>query len=147
MRGKDISLTYADRVILSERVGCLLQEHGLTGFELRPVHHYKQPYKGELALYQLVVTNVLPPMASPPTEFDPVWSRHCEVCGRTGFYLKREHWWGKIQYYEDTDVYYPRSIRGLAKDFTQRNTSGSCGWPIRWSSSPSGCIAYCASTK
>lgn len=115
MRGKDISLTYSDQVIMSEWVGRLLQEHGLTGFDLRPVHHYKKPYKGEPTLYQLVVTNVLPTMASPPTEFEHF--HHCDVCGRTSRFLKHTHWWGKIQYYEDTDVYYPRSVLEAAKDF------------------------------
>jgi len=117
MGKREVSLTYSNEVILSERVGQLLQEQGLTGFELWPVHHYKKAYKGEPTLYQLRVTHVLPPMASPPTEFDPVWTRHCEVCGRTGHYLRREHWWGKIHYYEDTDVYYPRSVLKVVKDF------------------------------
>jgi hypothetical protein len=115
MRGKDVSLTYSNEVILSERVAQLLYEAGLTGFELRPVHHYKKPYKGEPTLYQLVVTNVLPPMASPPTEFEHF--HHCDVCGRTSRFLKHTHQWGKIQYYEDTDVYYPRSVLEAAKDF------------------------------
>jgi hypothetical protein len=115
MKGKDISLTYSFEVILSEWVARLFQEEGLTGFELRPVHHYKKPYKGEPALYQLVVTNVLPPMASPPTEFDPI--HHYDDCGRTSRYLKHVHWWGKIQYYEDTDVYYPRGVLEVVKDF------------------------------
>jgi hypothetical protein len=115
MRGKHVSLTYSFEVILSEWVARLFQEAGLTGFDLRPVRHYKKPYKGEPALYQLVVTNVLPPMVSPPTEFDPV--QHCDVCGRTSVYLKHVHWWGKIEYREDTDVYYPRRVLEAAKDF------------------------------
>lgn len=116
MRKKDVSLTYSDEVILSERVGQLLQEQGLTGFELRPVHHYKKPYKGEQpTLYQLRVTHVLPPMASPPTEFEHF--HECAVCQRKSQFLKHTHWWGKIQYYEDTDVYYPRSVLKVVKDF------------------------------
>ncbi|MBC7264513.1 MAG: hypothetical protein H5T64_09210 [Chloroflexi bacterium] len=115
MRGKEVSLTYSNQVILSERVGHLLQEHSLTGFELRPVRHYKKPYKGEPTLYQLKVTNMLPPMASPPTEFERI--QHCEVCGTTTRYLKHTHFWGKIQYYEDTDIYYPKGVLEVVKDF------------------------------
>lgn len=115
MRGKDISLTYSDEVILSERVGRLLQEQGLTGCKLRLVHHYKKPYKGEPSLYQLMVTNTLPPMLSPPTEFEHF--HDCAVCGRTSRFLKHTHWWGKIQYREDTDVYYPRHVLEVVQDF------------------------------
>jgi len=115
MGQKDVSLTYSDEVILAEWVGHLLQEHQLTGFDLWPVHHYKKPHKGEPTLYQLKVTNVLPPMASPPTEFEQF--HDCAVCGRTSRFLKHTHWWGKIQYYEDTDVYYPRSVLEVATDF------------------------------
>lgn len=115
MGKRDISLTYSDEVILAERVGRLLQECRLTGFELWPVHHFKKPYKGEPTLYQLKVTHVLPPMASPPTEFEHF--HDCAVCGRRSQFLKHTHWWGKIKYYEDTDVYYPRSVLEVIKDF------------------------------
>ncbi len=115
MRGKDISLTYSFEIILSERMARLFQEQGLTGFDLRPVHHYKKPYKGEPTLYQLVVTNVLPPMASPPTEFERIL--HCDVCGITSQYLKHTHWWGKLQYREETDMYYSRYVLERVKDF------------------------------
>jgi len=121
MRGKDVSWTYAFEVILSERVGQLFQEHGLAGFELRSVHHYRKPYKGEPTLYQLVVTNVLPPMASPPTEFEEKWPHRnqCEVCGRRSYFLKHTHYWGKIMYYEDTDVYYPHNVLERVEDFNR----------------------------
>ncbi|MFZ1238204.1 MAG: hypothetical protein WAV74_22920 [Anaerolineae bacterium] len=115
MRGKDSSLTYANQAILSERVGRLLQEHDLAGFELRPVQHYRKPYQNEPTLSQLVVTNVLPPMAAPPTEFEQLLD--CTVCGHKSRYLKHTHWWGKIQYREDTDIYYRRSILAAIKDF------------------------------
>lgn len=115
MRGKDISLTYAYQVILSEWVGHLLQEHGLSGFELRPVQHYRKPYSGESTLYQLVVTNTLAPMAAPPTEFEGL--HHCDACGRTSRFLKHTHWWGEIRYRENTNGYYPRQVLRTAKDF------------------------------
>ncbi|MCC7353185.1 MAG: hypothetical protein IT330_05450 [Anaerolineae bacterium] len=115
MRKKDISLTYSYEVILSERVGQLLQEHGMTGFELRPVHHYKKPYKGEPSLYQLKVTHTLPPMASPPTEFEHF--HDCSACHRKSQFLRHTHWWGEVKYYEDTDVFYPRSVLEVVKDF------------------------------
>jgi hypothetical protein len=116
MGKRDFSLTYSDQVVLAERVGRLVQEHRLTGFDLWPVHHYKKPYKGEPTLYQLRVTHQLPPMASPPTEFEQF--HHCDVCGRTSRFLKHTHWWGKIQYYDTTDVYYPRSVLAVVKDLS-----------------------------
>jgi len=115
MRHKDISLTYANQVILSEWIGRLLQEHDLTGFELRSVQHYRKPYQGEPTLYQLVITHTLLPMAVPPTEFEQFHS--CDICGRTSRFLKHTHWWGKIQYREDTNVYYPHSVSEALKDF------------------------------
>ena len=115
VRGKDVSLTYSFEVILSERVAQLFQEQGLTGLGLRPVRHYKKPYEGEPALYQLVVTNVLPTMASPPTEFERV--RECSTCGRRSQFLKHEQWWGKIRYIDDTDIYYPCHVSKIVKDF------------------------------
>lgn len=115
MRDKDISLTYANQVILSEWIRRLLQEHDLTGFELRSVQHYRKLYQGEPTLYQLVVTNTLQPMAVPPTEFEQFHS--CDVCGRTSRFLKHTQWWGKIQYREETNVYYPRTVSKALKDF------------------------------
>ncbi len=115
MRGKDTSLTYGYQVIVSDQMARLWQEHGLTGIELRPVQHYRKAYQGEPALYQLVVTNTLPPMATPPTEFEGL--RHCDVCGRTSGYLKHTHLWGKIEYREDTEAYYPRRVVETSKDF------------------------------
>lgn len=66
MGKRDFSWTYTFETILTERVANLMQEHGLGCFDLRPVHHYKKSYENEPVLYQLVVKNVLPPMASPP---------------------------------------------------------------------------------
>lgn len=119
MGKRDLSLTYGSEVILSARLAQLLQESGLTGFRLRPVWDYRKPYQGEPRLFQLVVTNVLPPMASPPTEFEEDWPRpkQCEVCGRRAYYLKHTHWWGRIEYYEESPVYYPQSVMGQVKDF------------------------------
>lgn len=115
MGKKDISLTYSYEVILNEQVGRLLQEQDVSGFELRPVQHYKKPYPGEPTLHQLAVTNVLPPMAAPPTEFEQF--HNCAGCGRISRFLKHTHWWGKIQYREDTNVYFPRRVLEVVKDF------------------------------
>jgi len=115
MGQRDLSLTYSFEVILSARLARMLQEAGFTGFTLRPVWDYRKPYQGEPKLYQLVVTNVLPPMASPPTEFEQ--AQRCEVCGTQTQYLKHTHFWGRIQYYEETDIYYAREVLGQAADF------------------------------
>ena len=115
MGQRDLSLTYSFEVILSARLAQRLQEAGFTGFTLRPVWDYRKPYQGEPKLYQLVVTNILPPMASPPTEFEQ--AQHCEVCGTKTQYLKHTHFWGRIQYYEETDIYYAREVLEQAADF------------------------------
>jgi hypothetical protein len=117
MGKKDISLTYSYEVIFSEQVGRLLRGQDLSGFELRPVQHYKKPYPGEPTLHQLAVTNVLPPLAAPPTEFERLLD--CTDCGRKSRYLKHTHWWGKIQYREDTDIYYPHCVLDVVKDFNR----------------------------
>jgi hypothetical protein len=116
MGKRDVSLTYSNQVVLTERVGRLLQEHELTGFELWPMHHYKKSYRGEPTLYQLRVTHILPPMASPPTEFESV--KDCPVCQRKSQFLKRTHWWGQIQYRDYTDGYYSRNVLGDVRDFS-----------------------------
>jgi len=115
MGQRDLSLTYSFEVILSARLARMLQEAGFTGFTLRPVWDYRKPYQGEPKLYQLVVTNVLPPMASPPTEFEQ--AQRCEVCGTQTQYLKHTHFWGRIQYYEETHIYYPQEVLQRAADF------------------------------
>lgn len=119
MGKRDLSLTYGFEVILSARLAQMLQESGLTGFTLRPAWNYRKPYQGEPRLFQLVVTNTLPPMASPPTEFEEDWPRpkQCDVCGRRAYYLKHTHYWGRIRYYEDTDIYYPKDVIGVVQDF------------------------------
>jgi len=115
MGQRDLSLTYSFEIILSARLARMLQEAGFTGFTLRPVWDYRKPYQGEPKLYQLVVTNVLPPMASPPTEFEQ--EQHCEVCSTKTQYLKHTHFWGRIQYYEETDIYYAPEVLEQAADF------------------------------
>lgn len=115
MGKRDLSLTYSFEVILSARLARMLQEAGFTGFALRPVWDYRKPYQGEPKLYQLVVTHVLPPMASPPTEFEG--EQRCEVCGTKTQYLKHTHFWGRIKYYEETDIYYTHEVLEKAWDF------------------------------
>ncbi len=117
MGKRDLSLTYSFEVICSPRLIELFKDAGLTGFATRAVWDYRKSYQGEPPLFQLVVTNVLPPMLSPPTEFENI--QHCEVCGRTSQYLKHTHWWGKIQYREETPIYYPRRVLEGAKDFNR----------------------------
>lgn len=115
MGRRDLSLTYSFEIILSPHLARMLEEAGFTGFTLRPVWRYRKPHQGEPPLYQLVVTNVLPPMASPPTEFE--LEQRCEVCGTETKFIKHTHWWGKIQYYEETDIYYPNSVLERMADF------------------------------
>ncbi|MBC7121544.1 MAG: hypothetical protein H5T33_08295, partial [Candidatus Methanosuratus sp.] len=106
MGKRDLSLTYSFEVILSPRLARMLQEAGFTGFTLRPVWHYTHPQEGEPPLYQLVVTHRLPAMASPPTQFEQI--QHCPECNTTSYLLKHTHFWGKIRYYEETEIYYTR---------------------------------------
>ncbi|HOC22325.1 MAG: hypothetical protein BWY63_02698 [Chloroflexi bacterium ADurb.Bin360] len=117
MGKRDLSLTYSFEVICSPRLIELFKDAGLTGFATRAVWDYRKSHQGEPRLFQLVVTNVLPPMASPPTEFENI--QHCAACGRTSLYLKHTQWWGKIQYREETPIYYPRRVLEEAKDFNR----------------------------
>ncbi|WP_376788423.1 hypothetical protein [Thermoflexus sp.] len=117
MGKRDLSLTYSFEIILSPRLAHWLQEAKFTGFTLRPVWHYTRPHEGEPPLYQLVVTHTLPPMASPPTQFEEV--KHCAECGTTTRYLKHTHYWGEIRYYEETDVYYTPEVLENAQDFNR----------------------------
>jgi len=115
MGKRDLSLTYSFEIILSARLARMLQEAGFTGFTLRPVWDYRKPYQGEPKLYQLVVTHALPPMASPPTEFEQ--AQRCKVCGTKTQYLKHTHFWGQIKYYEETEIYYTWEVLQHAADF------------------------------
>ncbi len=112
-----LSLTYGFEIILAPWLARALQEAGFTGFTLRPAWHYTRPHQGEPPLYQLVVTHTLPPMASPPTEVENV--QHCDVCGTTSRFLKNTHYWEKIRYYEETDIYYTREAFAQAQDFNR----------------------------
>lgn len=115
MGKRDLSLSYSFEIILSSHLARMLQEAEFSGFTLRPVWHYRKPHQGEPPLYQLVVTNILPPMASPPTEFEH--EQRCEVCGTETKFVRHTHWWGRIQYYEETDIYYSRSVLEEIADF------------------------------
>ncbi|MCS7352291.1 MAG: hypothetical protein RMM10_12360, partial [Anaerolineae bacterium] len=117
MGKRDLSMTYSYKVIVSARLAQRLQASGLTGFTFRPVWDYRRPYQGEPRLFQLVVTNVLPPMASPPTEFEE--ERRCEVCGTESRFRKHTHWWGRIRYYEETSVYYRKEVLEGAADLNR----------------------------
>ncbi len=117
MGKRALSLTYGFEVIFSARLAQMLQESGLTGFTLRPVWDYRRPHQGEPRLFQLVVTNVLPPMVSPPTEFEE--ERRCEVCGTESQFLKHNHWWGCIKYYEETEICYRREVLGQVADLNR----------------------------
>ncbi|MCX7691461.1 hypothetical protein [Thermoflexus sp.] len=117
MGKRDLSMTYGYKVIVSARLAQRLQASGLTGFTFRPVWDYRRPYQGEPRLFQLVVTNVLPAMASPPTEFEE--ERRCEVCGTESRFRKHTHWWGRIRYYEETSVYYRKEVLEGAADFNR----------------------------
>jgi len=121
MGKRDLSATYGWEVILSPRLAQMLRESGLTGFTLRPVWSYRKPYQGNPPLFQLVATSTLPPMAVPPTEFEEDWPRprQCAVCSRTSQYIKHTHWWGRIQYREETPIYYPRQVLEVAQDFNR----------------------------
>jgi hypothetical protein len=93
----------------------VLQDYGLTGFKLRTTGHYKKGYKNEPTLYQLVPDSNLPPMSSPPTEFERV--QHCPDCHRTTQFIRHNHSWGEIEYRQEGEIYYPGAVLEEAKDF------------------------------
>jgi hypothetical protein len=130
MGKKDLATTYEWEVVLSERVARLLREQPLTGYELRPVRHYaRRKWEKEPVLSQLMATHTLPPMASPPTEFEKT-AQYCLHCGRNGLYLKSERHWGALRYWETSEVYYHR--QGLEiQDFNQTYEHFGQGWPMR----------------
>lgn len=115
MGKKDVSLTYSFDVIFSERMAKLLEAQQVSGYTLRNVQNYGRRGADAPRLFQLQATNTLPPMSVPPTEFYPI--RHCEACSSASYFLKHTHQWGNLQYYEDTDAYYPRAVVELAQDF------------------------------
>lgn len=115
MKKHDISKTYDDgEIIVSERIARLFQEHKVEGASFREVQNYPKPRPGAPSLFQLVITHSLPPMASPPTEFEQ--SRYCGTCGQKSQFIKHTFFWGKIKYLEETDIYYPASVLTDAKD-------------------------------
>lgn len=117
---RDVTIsTHNYEFILSARLAGMLQQTDFSGFTLRPAWPCRKPYQGAPRLFQLVVTNVLPPMASPPTQFeeDEPHPKECTVCGRRTYYLKHTHFWGRIQYYEETEVYYRKEVLESAQDF------------------------------
>lgn len=77
MGKKDIAATYGMEIVVTERVARLFEEARLTGYQLRPVQHHSTRLHPEPVLYQVIPTNLLPPMASPPTRVKP-----CPVCGQ-----------------------------------------------------------------
>jgi hypothetical protein len=115
MKKSHISLTHSFQVVLAAWIGDLFNKHKLTGFDLRPVQHYTTTIQGEPILYQLKPNSTLPPMASPPTEFEI--TRQCENCNGVSRFLKHTFSWGNIQYYEESDVYYSRSEVVNSMDF------------------------------
>jgi len=115
MGKRDVSLTYSFEIILSPRLARMLQEASFTGFTLQPVWHARKPHHGEPSLYQMVMTNILPPMASPPTQFEH--GQRCEACGTETKFLKHTHWWGRVQYYEETSIHYPTAVLERTADF------------------------------
>lgn len=117
---RDVTIvSNSNEFIISARLARMLQQTDFSGFTLRPVWPCRKAYRGEPRLFQLVVTNVLPPMASPPMQFeeDSPSGKACPVCGRRTYSLKYTHFWGRIEYYEVPEVYYRKEVLEGAQDF------------------------------
>ena len=115
MGKRHLSHTYSFEMVISSHMAQVLKDYGLTGFELRTTRHYKKGYKNEPALYQLVPDSSLPPMSSPPTEFESV--QRCPDCHRTTQFIRRTYYWGMIEYRQEGAIYYPEAVLKEAKDF------------------------------
>lgn len=95
MSKKDFAVTYNNEMVISKRVAEILEENKLTGFELWPVYHYTTKMRNELELYQIMPTNILPLMLSPPTVIEKS-KEYCNLCGNSSQglqsqpYYKRE---------------------------------------------------------
>lgn len=87
MGEKDIAITYSFEVVISAKLASLIKTHELTGYELRPVHHFQHYIGDEPELFQLFCTNVLPPMDR-ATQFQK--DKSCEKCGRHGLFLRSQ---------------------------------------------------------
>ena len=125
---KDIASTYEGQIILTEGVARMLEDRELNGFELWPVHHYKRPYNNEPTLYQLMVTHVLPPMASPPTEFKREVLVYERDCPEHGLFVKHHRYCGPIRYRTPGYVYYSRKGLELCDFNRSKEIFGLC-WP------------------
>jgi hypothetical protein len=80
MGKKDIATTYDFEWVISERLAKILLENGLTGYKLLPVKHYTDKLKKEPVLYQLLATQMLPPLAT-QTKIGGRKGLYCETCG------------------------------------------------------------------
>jgi len=115
LKGRGIVCTDRFEILISRSFKEKLVEAGFTGFKLLPVFRPKRGGEGEPAVYQLVVENILPPMASPPTEFEE--REKCEVCGTEAKVLRHLHWLGRVPYHEFSEIYYPWSVLEVMADF------------------------------
>lgn len=103
--GKYDIATIQPEIIVNERLYNLILENNLLGCQFRPVKDYKG--KDELVLYQLVITNILPPMCD-KIRLLIEKGVYCKECKRNGVFLRSEA------------IYNRESLKG-AQDFNLTN--------------------------
>ncbi len=76
------SSEYGSFILISDRMAKVLENEGITGYELRPVIHVGSEKKRK-EVYQFTVNNILPPFSS-RMRFESRPEEYCSSCGITG---------------------------------------------------------------
>lgn len=76
------SSEYCGFTLISDRMARVLENEGITGYELRPVVHVGSEKKRK-EVYQFVVKNIMPPLSS-KMRYEPMPREYCSSCGITG---------------------------------------------------------------
>ncbi len=70
-------------IIVSKKMVDIMESYDITGYRLQPVVHVG-PERRRREVYQLIITNILPPYHSMHVE--PMPGEHCTVCGLSGYF-------------------------------------------------------------
>lgn len=70
-------------LVISEKMAVMLEEWKMTGYDLKPVTHYGDQADRQSA-YQLIPTNVLPPLSRETPNLEILGMRKCPVCNLRG---------------------------------------------------------------
>lgn len=101
-RGKDISMTSNDEIVVSEKMKMILEENDVTGIKFEPVKHKNNRLKNDFPAYQMFIENILPPLHTSMTYYyDRSLCEHCKAKGvhpTTYFRYKKEDLSGAMDF-------------------------------------------------